>query len=210
MSDLKIKVCGMKIPENIEAVSGLKPDFIGFIFYPPSKRFVGLDFERNYLKAIDKTVIKTAVFVNATVDEVIEFGKMYGMQAIQLHGEESPEFCRQIKDSGFFTIKAFGVDSTFDFSILDAYKNIVDLFLFDTKTELHGGSGKVFDWRVLENYQLNKPFVLSGGISLENINNVLAFSHPQFYGIDINSKFEIEPGLKDINKLEAVFEKLKR
>lgn len=200
----------MKIPENIEAVSGLKPDFMGFIFYSPSKRFIGLDFEINHLKSIDQNIIKTAVFVNATADEVIEFGKMYGMQAVQLHGDESPEFCQQIRGAGFFTIKAFGIDDAFDFGMLDAFKNHVDLFLFDTKTEQHGGSGKTFNWQVLKNYKLEKPFMLSGGVSLDNLDEVLKFNYPQFYGIDVNSKFEIEPGLKDIKKLEAAFKLLKR
>ncbi len=210
MSDLKIKVCGMKIPENIEAVSGLTPDFMGFIFYPPSKRFIGLDFERDHLKTISKEIVKTGVFVNATIDEVIEFGKLYGMQAIQLHGNESPEFCQQIKDVGFFTIKAFGVDDAFDFAKLTAYEIHVDLFLFDTKTEQHGGSGKTFNWQILQNYKLEKPFMLSGGISLENLDEVLKLKHSQFYGVDINSKFEIEPGLKDMKQLETAFKKVKR
>ncbi len=210
MSDLKIKVCGMKIPENIEAVSGLKPDLMGFIFYPPSKRFIGLDFESSHLKSIEKSILKTAVFVNATIDEVLEFAKVYDMQAVQLHGSESPEFCQQVKDAGFFTVKAFGVDDEFDFSTLNPYQNHIDLFLFDTKTEQHGGSGKAFNWQVLDNYKLEKPFMLSGGISLGNLDDVLTLKHPQFYGIDINSKFEVEPGLKDMEKLETAFKKLKR
>jgi phosphoribosylanthranilate isomerase len=209
MSSLKIKVCGMKIPENMEAVSGLNPDFMGFIFYPPSKRFIGLEFEVNHLKAIDKNIIKTGVFVNATIDEVVEFGKLYGMQAIQLHGNESPEFCQKVKAQGFFTIKAFGVNDTFDFAKLNPYQAHVDLFLFDTKTDQHGGSGKTFNWQVLAKYKLNTPFMLSGGISLDNLDEVLKLNHPQFYGVDINSKFELEPGLKDIEKLKTAFEKLK-
>lgn len=210
MSELKIKVCGMKIPDNIKAVSELKPDFMGFIFYPPSKRFIGLEFERIYLHSIDENIIKTGVFVNATVDEVIEFGKLYGMQAIQLHGNESPEFCQQIKDAGFITIKAFGVDDAFDFESLSVYEQHIDLFLFDTKTEQHGGSGKTFNWQILQNYTLEKPFILSGGISLDNLDEVIKLNHPQFYGIDINSKFEIEPGLKNMEQLEIAFKKLKR
>ncbi len=210
MSDLKIKVCGMKVPENIEAVSGLKPGFMGFIFYPPSKRFIGLDFEKNHLNAVSKSVMKTAVFVNASIDEVLEFAKFYEMQAVQLHGNENPEFCHQVKDAGFLTIKAFGVDDAFDFDTLNEYVSHIDLFLFDTKTEQHGGSGKTFNWQVLQNYKLEKPFMLSGGISLNNLDEVLELNHPQFYGIDINSKFEIEPGLKDLELLKKVFTKLKR
>ena len=200
----------MKIPENMEAVSGLMPDLMGFIFYPPSKRFIGLEFEVNHLKAIDKNIIKTGVFVNATIDEVVEFGKLYGMQAIQLHGNESPEFCQKVKAQGFFTIKAFGVDDAFDFAGLNLYQAHVDLFLFDTKTDQHGGSGKIFNWQVLAKYKLDTPFMLSGGISLDNLDEVLKLNHPLFYGVDINSKFELEPGLKDIDKLKTAFEKLKR
>ena len=210
MSDLKIKVCGMKVPDNIKAVSGLKPDLMGFIFYPPSKRFIGLDFEKNHLNSVSKSVIKTAVFVNASIDEVLEFAKLYEMQAVQLHGNETPEFCQQVKDAGFVTIKAFGVDDGFDFATLIPYENQVDLFLFDTKTEQHGGSGKTFNWKVLQNYKLEKPFMLSGGISLDNLDEVLELKHPQFYGLDINSKFEIEPGLKDVELLTKAFEKIKR
>lgn len=200
----------MKIPENIKAVAQLNPDLMGFIFYPPSKRFIGLTFERNHLNPINKEIVKTGVFVNATIEEVEEFAKLYGMQAVQLHGNESPAFCQHLKDAGFFVIKAFGVDDAFDFRLLDSYQDQVDLFLFDTKTEQHGGSGKTFNWQVLQNYTLQKPFILSGGISLENLDEVLTLKHPQFYGIDINSKFELEPGLKDIEKLETAFKKLKR
>lgn len=200
----------MKIPDNIKSVSGLKPNFMGFIFYPPSKRFVGLDLERNHLNCIGKEIVKTAVFVNATIGEVVEFAKVYGMEAVQLHGNESPAFCQQVKDAGFFTIKAFGVDDAFEFEVLNSYQNYVDLFLFDTKTEQHGGSGKPFNWDILQNYASEKPFMLSGGIGVENLDEVLSLNHPQFYGIDINSKFEIEPGLKDMAKLETAFKKLKR
>ncbi|RKD16273.1 N-(5'-phosphoribosyl)anthranilate isomerase [Pelobium manganitolerans] len=210
MRDLKIKVCGMRDPENIEALSVLMPDFMGFIFYPPSKRFIGLDFEKAHLKSIDKTIIKTAVFVNATLAEVLEFSKAYDMQAVQLHGSESPEFCEAVKEAGFFTIKAFGVDGNFDFGRLNAYESAVDAFLFDTKTELHGGSGKTFDWRILEKYQLNKPFFLSGGIDLPHLEQILTLNFPQLCALDLNSKFETEPGSKNINKLKTAFETLRR
>lgn len=208
MEQLKVKVCGMKYPDNIQALSDLGPHYMGFIFYPPSKRFVGLDFEIQFLKSINTKIIKTGVFVNATESEVIEFGKLYGMQAIQLHGSESPEFCENVRQH-FKVIKAFGVDDTFDFAVLKSYEKHVDFFLFDTKTELHGGSGKSFNWDVLHSYQLKTPFLLSGGISLDNLPEVLKIKHPQFYGVDLNSKFETEPGRKDIEQIKTAFEILK-
>lgn len=206
---LKIKVCGMREEANIQALSQLQPDLIGFIFYPPSKRFVGLDFNQKNLNQIDSEIIKTGVFVNAQLHEIIEFSKLYGFKAVQLHGEESPEFCEEIKKEGLLILKAFGVNEDFNFEQLKPYESLVDYFLFDTKMDSYGGSGKTFDWRVLENYHLNKPFFLSGGLSLENLEEVKMIKSSQFYGVDLNSKFEIEPGLKDIEKLKAVFKLIK-
>lgn len=199
---LKIKVCGMKYPDNISQLNALQPDLMGFIFYPPSKRFVGLEFDKSVLASVQNQIIKTGVFVNATEGEVIEFAHLYGMQAVQLHGTESPAFCAAIKASGLTLIKAFGIADDFDWEQLNAYKNVVDYFLWDTKTETHGGSGKQFDWKLLNKYKLNIPFFLSGGISLDNLAEVKNINHPQFFGVDLNSKFETEPGLKDITKLE--------
>jgi phosphoribosylanthranilate isomerase len=209
MRDLKIKVCGMKYPDNISALSDIKPDYMGFIFYPPSKRFIGLDFQKSDLNAIDKEIIKTAVFVNAHLHEVVEFGNLYGFKTIQLHGSETPEFCELLKEQGFKIIKAFGVDEDFDFKTIESFVNSVDFFLFDTKTKEYGGSGQVFNWEVLDNYHLEKPFLLSGGLSLDNLASIKKIENPYFYGVDLNSKFEIEPGLKDIEKLELAFKILR-
>ncbi|TAG99802.1 MAG: phosphoribosylanthranilate isomerase [Sphingobacteriales bacterium] len=202
---LKIKVCGMKYAQNISQLNTLEPNFIGFIFYPPSKRFVGLDFDKSVLSSVPNQTLKTAVFVNATQGEVIEFAHLYGMQAVQLHGNESPQFCAAIKASGLTLIKAFGIADDFDWNQLKDYETVVDYFLWDTKTEIHGGSGKQFDWKLLDKYKLNIPFFLSGGISLDNLADVKKIDHPQFYGIDLNSKFETEPGIKNIEKLEKAF-----
>lgn len=202
---LKIKVCGMKYADNISQLNTLQPHFMGFIFYPPSKRFVGLDFDKSVLKSVPNQIIKTGVFVNATEGEVLEFAQLYGMQAVQLHGSESPQFCAAIKASGLTLIKAFGIAVDFDWEQLSAYQNVVDYFLWDTQTEIHGGSGKQFDWHLLNNYKLNIPFFLSGGISLDNLDEVKKINHPQFFGVDLNSKFETEPGIKDIKKLEQAF-----
>jgi phosphoribosylanthranilate isomerase len=209
MRDLKIKVCGMKYSDNISALSDIKPDYMGFIFYPSSKRFIGLDFQKSDLNAIDKEIIKTAVFVNAHLHEVVEFGNLYGFKTIQLHGSETPEFCELLKEQGFKIIKAFGVDEDFDFKTIESFVNSVDFFLFDTKTKEYGGSGQVFNWEVLDNYHLEKPFLLSGGLSLDNLASIKKIENPYFYGVDLNSKFEIEPGLKDIEKLELAFKILR-
>ena len=209
MKDLKIKVCGMKYPDNISALSDIKPDYMGFIFYPPSKRFIGLDFQKSDLNVIDKEINKTAVFVNAHLHEVVEFGNLYGFKFIQLHGSETPEFCEQLREQGFKIIKAFGIDEDFDFKTIESYVNSVDFFLFDTKTKEYGGSGQVFNWQVLDNYHLEKPFLLSGGLSLDNLASIKKIENPYFYGVDLNSKFEIEPGLKDIEKLELAFKILR-
>lgn len=207
--ELKIKVCGMREEANIQALSQLQPDLMGFIFYPPSKRFVGLDFNQQMLKEINPQIIKTGVFVNAQPHEVIEFSKLYGFKAIQLHGEESSEFCEEIKKEGFLILKAFGVDTNFNFEQLKPYEPFVDYFLFDTKVDSYGGSGKTFDWAILENYRLSKPFFLSGGLSLENLEEVKMIKNSQFYGVDLNSRFEIEPGLKNIEKLKSAFKLIK-
>jgi phosphoribosylanthranilate isomerase len=203
--ELAIKVCGMKYADNIKKLSEIKPDLMGFIFYPPSKRFVGVEFLKSDLTDINPQIIKTAVFVNAQIHEIVEFSKMYGMQVVQLHGTESPDFCKTIKNEGFMVLKAFGIDDSFDFNILELYQDVVDFFLFDTKTNLHGGSGETFNWNKINQYKLQKPFFLSGGLSLENLASVKNIKNEFFYGVDLNSKFELEPGLKDIEQLREAF-----
>lgn len=195
----------MKYADNISHLNALKPDFMGFIFYPPSKRFVGLDFDKSVLNSVADETIKTAVFVNATPNEVVEFSHLYGMKAVQLHGAESPEFCATIKASGLTVIKAFGVSAGFDFEILKEFEPEVDYFLFDTQTPQYGGSGQIFDWTLLNSYTLNTPFFLSGGLSLDNLDEIEANAHPQLFALDLNSRFEIEPAIKDIKKLEQAF-----
>lgn len=207
--DVKIKVCGMKYASNINAVAALKPDFLGLIFYPKSKRFVGLDFDKSDLSSLNPSISKVAVFVNAYLNEVREFSNIYGIKIVQLHGNETPEFCSSLKGSNFKVIKAFGVNEEFDFSELEAYQDSVDYFLFDTKTPEHGGSGKTFNWQVLENYKLAIPFFLSGGLSLANISEVKSIRHPQLFGVDLNSKFEEEPGVKSTELLAEAFKNIR-
>jgi phosphoribosylanthranilate isomerase len=202
---LKIKVCGMKYAANIKDLADLNPDFMGFIFYPPSKRFVGVDFQKQDIEHLSAEINRTSVFVNAHHHEIVEFANLYGIKTLQLHGAETPIFCRELMDKGFKVIKAFGIDENFNFGILNEYLNHVDFFLFDTKTKEHGGSGLSFDWEILQRYTLNKPFFISGGLSSENVLEVLKIKNPNFFGVDLNSKFEIEPGLKNIEQLKQAF-----
>jgi len=204
---MKIKVCGLKVDENIEAVAALNPDYIGFIFYRPSPRFVD-DLHHQILKQIPASIYKTAVFVNEDSDAINELIDRYDFNAIQLHGDESPEFCASFKNK-VKVIKAFGLNN-FNFGQLNAFVGKVDFFLFDAKTEIYGGSGKTFNWNELDNYKLDVPFFLSGGLALENLEDVKKITHPQFYGVDLNSKFETAPGIKDIEKLEKAFSLIKQ
>lgn len=205
---MKIKVCGLKYPDNIKAVTDLAPDYVGFIYYSRSPRFVG-DVVAGDLTSLPSQIIKTAVFVDEDQQEIERLIDEFGFDAIQLHGKESAEFANQFRDR-VQVLKAFGLNEDFDFGQLNAYVGKVDYFLFDTKTDTHGGSGKTFNWDILANYKLDVPFFLSGGLSLDNLEQVAKIKHPQFYGVDLNSRFETAPGIKDIEKLKQAFSLLKQ
>ena len=204
---MKIKICGLKHPDNIKAIAALAPDYMGFICYAPSPRYA-TDLQTETLVDVAETIYKTAVFVNEDAETIAKLIDTYNFDAIQLHGNEDPEFCNPFRDK-VTVIKAFGVDKDFDFERLNEFAGSVDYFLFDTKTDKHGGSGLAFNWSLLNKYKLDIPFFLSGGLSLENLEEVRLIEHPQFYGVDLNSRFEIEPGLKDINKLKKAFDILR-
>ena len=188
----------MKYTENILEVGSLLPDYVGFIFWKKSARY----FE-GIIPELPKSIKKVGVFVNAPLDEILEKIKTHDLQAVQLHGDESVEFCELLKKNIpnlTDVIKVFPILDTFDFGILNSYEKVCDFFLFDTKGKLPGGNGTTFDWKVLEQYPSTKPFFLSGGIGIEeldSINEILKTNLP-IYAIDVNSKFEIEPGLKNI------------
>jgi len=205
---MKIKVCGLRDADNIKAVAALNPDYLGFIFYDKSPRFVG-NLPIDALKDIPTTINKVAVFVNESLENINKLVDKYNFDFIQLHGSEGPDFCKALRNEAI-VIKAFGVNNEFDFKQLDKYKNKVDLFLFDTRTEGHGGSGRTFDWNILDRYDLEVPFFVSGGLGPDNIEEALKIDHPKFYGVDLNSKFEVSPALKDINKLEKAFSIIKQ
>ena len=205
---MKIKVCGLKKADNLKAVAVLAPDFMGFICYGPSPRYIA-DLQGGALASIPKNVIKTGVFVNESLETIKRLINQFGFNAVQLHGNESPEFCAALREKTI-VLKAFGMDESFDFDQLDAYKDSVDYFLFDTKTSIHGGSGKTFNWDILQQYKLNVPFFLSGGLSMDNLAEVEKIKHPAFYGVDLNSRFETAPGIKDIKLLQKAFNLLKQ
>jgi phosphoribosylanthranilate isomerase len=204
---MKIKICGLKHPDNIKAIIELAPDYVGFICYAPSPRYAS-DLQTETLDLLPESIHKTAVFVNEQAETISKLIDSYNFDDVQLHGNEDPEFCSSLRDK-VTVIKAFGLDGNFDFETLDEFSDSVDYFLFDTKTDKHGGSGIAFDWTLLDKYKLDIPFFLSGGISLDNLETVRSIDHPQFYGVDLNSRFEIEPGLKDINKLKKAFDILR-
>lgn len=202
---MKIKVCGMRDTANLAELLELKPDFIGFIFYDKSPRFVGEILDEEFVKNIPKPIKKVGVFVNANPDFILRNVKKYDLQFVQLHGNETPDFCRTLKMRGANIIKAFSVDENFNFATLNNYKPHCDFFLFDAKGTQPGGNGITFNWEVLKRYDNDKPFFLSGGLSLENIEEVSKLENPIF-GLDVNSKFETEPALKDIEKLKQLME----
>jgi phosphoribosylanthranilate isomerase len=205
---MKIKVCGLKYGDNIKAVMALKPDYLGFICYERSPRFID-DLDADILNNLPASIYKTAVLVDETAENINKLIDRLGFNAIQLHGDENPEFAAAFKNK-VTVIKAFGLDNDFDFARLNDYVGKVDCFLFDTKTDIHGGSGKSFNWDILNNYKLDVPFFLSGGLSLDNLDEITKIAHPQFYGVDLNSRFETAPAVKDINKLEQAFSLLKK
>ena len=188
----------MREPNNIVALSALQPDYMGFIFWAPSSRYVNEPTPK-----LDKSIKKTGVFVDASVDYIQSSISAHQLQAVQLHGEETPAYCQLIQNFGVEVIKAFSVKDTFNFSLLETYENSCDFFLFDTKGALPGGNGYAFDWSILKKYPSQKPFFLSGGIGLENTQEIkeLLNTDLPLHAIDVNSKFEVAPGLKKIEDL---------
>ncbi|SFS60045.1 phosphoribosylanthranilate isomerase [Lutibacter maritimus] len=206
---MKIKVCGMRESENLQSLIALEPDFIGFIFYDKSKRFVN-DFPQVEIPLYIK---KVGVFVNETTENILKTVSAYNLDYVQLHGDESPEFCLQLAKSqqvnnGFMesfqlgVIKAFSVDESFDFSKTVQFEQSCDYFIFDTKGKDYGGNGVKFNWEILKNYNGKTPFLLSGGISKIDSAEIVKIKHKAFAGVDINSGFELEPGLKNIDDIK--------
>lgn len=208
MNSRLIKVCGMREADNIRQVEALGIDWLGFIFWPKSSRFVH---ERPaYLPASAKRV---GVFVDADIEVVRETAAAYCLDIIQLHGKESPSYIKQLRslcsDHVAAIVKAFNIATPEDLKQTEPYEGITDYFLFDTKAKMVGGNGTQFDWTVLNDYQGNTPFILSGGIGPDDAEKVKAFHHPMLAGIDLNSRFETVPAHKDVNLLRTFIETIK-
>lgn len=201
-----IKVCGMNEYENIQRVSELDVNWIGFIFYHKSPR--GTNGTSLVLPDLlrGENQKRVGVFVNASFEAITDIARVCKLDMIQLHGDETPDDCHRLQKRGYSLIKAFPIATKEDLERTKAYEGRVDYFLFDTKCEGYGGSGKRFDWSVLAEYHGETPFLLSGGIHPGSIGDIRRFQHPRLTGIDLNSGFEIKPGLKDVEALRVFIE----
>ena len=186
----------MRDAQNIRDVESLGVDWIGMIFWPKSKRYVA-----EVPSYLPEHLKKVGVFVDSTLDDILQHISDYQLDIIQLHGQESPDFAKALKPHTI--IKAFNIEKADDLLQTEKYEGIADYFLFDTKGKMVGGNGQKFDWSVLTVYQGKTPFLLSGGIGPEDAESVKSFHHPRCIGIDLNSRFESEPGFKDINQLKT-------
>jgi len=204
---MQIKVCGLTNPENIEGIYKLGVDYLGFIFYPKSPRWVEALLTNTDFLPHDAQ--KVGVFVNEKYEKIKDCIEKYQLTHLQFHGDEDSKFIKQFKNMNLRIFNVFKIDENFDFSIIKDFESSADYFLFDTQTKNHGGSGKKFNWESLQNYTGKTPFLLSGGIKPEDYKLINEFKHPQFAGVDLNSGFELKPGLKDINKLKFFLEKLR-
>ena len=209
MKDLKIKVCGMRDPANIRAVTALGIDYIGFIFYRESPRYA-LPLPGEAVEAVPPHVKKVGVFVDDNPCTVTSRMEKYGLQIAQLHGDETPAYCRRIREeTGAQIIKAFGIAGAPDLKELESYRGAADYFLFDTRSSERGGTGRSWQHSLLADYPLDIPWFLSGGIGMEILDELPSLKLPGLYGLDLNSRFEKSPGLKDVNKLKTFLEKLR-
>lgn len=203
-TDLLIKVCGMREPENIRQVIALGIDMIGFIFYPGSPRYVG-----DFSPVSTPGVSRVGVFVNESEEAMLDAARRYSLDTLQLHGDESPDCCARMRGEGFRVIKAVGVSTCSDLEATNIYGDVVDLLLFDTRCEGYGGSGNTFDWTLLNHYCGKIPFLLSGGLSSESIAGLEHLSNPLLAGVDLNSRFEISPGIKSVELLKSFIDQIR-
>lgn len=207
-----IKVCGMREPDNISRVAEAVADWMGFIFYARSPRFAGSlsPDEISKERAVREPPVRVGVFVDATPEYMMEMGNKYALGYLQLHGNESPDTCYALQKRGYAIIKAFSIADEEDLKLTADYEGRADYFLFDTKCNGYGGSGKQFDWSVLTAYKGQTPFLLSGGINPDSVEAIRNFHHPKLAGLDLNSGFETAPGMKDAGKLKTFIDKIKK
>ncbi len=204
-----IKVCGMTNEDNLKAIAPAMPDYFGFIFYEKSPRALKI----NSLPSIED-IKKIGVFVNTSTDFIVESQQQFNLNGVQLHGEEDKIYVKELKEKlpdDIKIFKAISIKETSDFKTISIYEGYVDLIVLDTKTKLKGGSGQKFDWNLLDHYKANIPFLLSGGISKNDTDKIIKLkqNYPKMKGVDINSKFEIRPGIKNIEQVNTFIKTLK-
>lgn len=207
---LAVKICGMMEAQNILEIVSLSPSYLGFIFAEKSPRY----FE-GIIPKIAADIKKVGVFVGASIEIIVEMVNLHQLQAVQLHGNESVEFCKKLKEELHEDIeifKVFSISNEFDFAVLKDFEEYCDYFLLDTKGKLPGGNGTQFDWKILDNNQSQKPFFLSGGIGLQDLEaiNKLLINKLPLFGIDCNSKLELSPGIKDVEKCRTFLQNFKK
>ena len=206
--NLRLKVCGLRQAENILEVAGLEPDFLGFIFSPKSKRFVGETLCSELVRSLPADLRKVGVFVDQSSAEIMQQVRCYSLDLVQLHGSEPPAQCAELRANDVGVIKAFAVADAVDFAALEPYVPFCDYFLFDAAGPQPGGNGTRFNWELLRRYNLPVPYLLAGGIGPGMADELARLRLPGLYGLDVNSGFEIAPGLKDAALLHKFFAEL--
>ena len=206
---IKLKVCGMRDPSNIGELVKLAPDFMGFIFYPKSKRFIGASIAKEILNLIPDSIKKVGVFVDEPFESLVARFEQNSLDLVQLHGAENPSYCEQLMGKAIPVIKVFRISPDFDFGIVKSFENSCTYFLFDTAGEQQGGTGLKFDWHKLNQVIGDTPFFLSGGIQLSDVQTIKELPYRNLVAIDVNSGFETEPGIKDISKLAVLITQLR-
>jgi phosphoribosylanthranilate isomerase len=205
---MKVKICGLREHQNMMDLSELNPAWMGFIFYEKSPRYFFKSNQPIHMEMLKRTIKRVGVFVNESSERILEVHAQFDLDFVQLHGNEHPEQCKELADKGLKLIKAFSLEAQADLERLEEYSPFVHYFLFDTKGDQPGGNGIRFDWELLKERRFSRPFLLSGGISPNDAEELLALEHPDFEGIDINSRFEDEPGLKNVLLTKTFMQKI--
>jgi len=206
---MKLKICGLRDKDNIRKIAEMRPDYLGFVFYKASPRYAGDILDADTLNELDEGLKKVGVFVNEDISKVKEIALAYNMDVIQLHGSESPEYCRKLGEEKFEIIKAFNPVTYNDFLTMKEYSGSCDYFLLDNRGKMAGGSGQKFNWEILDKYDLDVPFFLSGGIGPGDSEDILSMNYENMTAIDINSRFEIVPGVKNLALVEEFVNKIR-
>lgn len=207
---MKIKVCGTRHINNINNLSRLDIDYLGFIFYPQSPRYAAPHLQLNDAHKLSNDITKIGVFVNEKIETILSYIDQYGLQGAQLHGNETASMCDKLKKLGHKVFKVIHIQHNQPKQRLQDYEDVVDALLLDSKVgNKLGGTGQSFNWSILDRLNITTPFFLSGGINLSMADAINTIQHPYLYGVDINSGFETQPGIKDIELIEKFIKKIK-